>query len=297
MKPPLFSPSSVFWRVNREFAVGLAGPRAVLMQIAHPLVAAGVAEHSRFREARFGRLYRTALAATAITFCGEDFALRAIRSIDRRHAKVHGVLRETAGIYPSGTPYDANDPELKLWVLATITDSTLMAYERFVKPLSRSEREEFYRDSMTMNRLFGVPENLVPPTYDDFQAYMERMLKGDVIRVSGQAREIADALFAPSLSGCSLYAGSVVGIGLLPGRLQQEFGLPWSFRRERWLTRAAGLHSHARKFVPSVFCASPVATLSAILMSVSTAVAHRDADPLHDRVGSFSFVRRFLFRL
>src|SRR6187397_2583868 len=94
MKPSLFRPSSVFWRVNREMACALAGPRAVLMQIAHPLVAAGVTEHSRYRTARFGRLYRTAVAAAAITFCSEDLATRAIHSIDRKHLKVHGVLRK-----------------------------------------------------------------------------------------------------------------------------------------------------------------------------------------------------------
>src|SRR5215510_11159418 len=68
MGQPFFSPSSVFWRVNRELASGLAGPRAVLMQIAHPLVAAGVTEHSRFRQHRLARLYRTSVAAAAITF-------------------------------------------------------------------------------------------------------------------------------------------------------------------------------------------------------------------------------------
>src|SRR5438132_8446306 len=92
MGQPLFSPSSVFWRVNRELASGLAGPRAVLMQIAHPLIAAGVAEHSRFREHRFARLYRTSLAAGAITFGSRDFALRTVESINRIHCRFYGVL-------------------------------------------------------------------------------------------------------------------------------------------------------------------------------------------------------------
>src|SRR6185436_1240334 len=118
MSKPLFSPKSVFWRVNRELACGFAAPRAVLMQIAHPLGAAGVAEHSQFRKHRLARLYRTSLAAAAITFGSRDFALNAVRSINRKHQQVHGVLREQAGIFPAGTPYDANDPELKLWVLA-----------------------------------------------------------------------------------------------------------------------------------------------------------------------------------
>ena len=143
MSRPLFSPSSVFWRINREIASGFAGPRAVLMQIAHPLVAAGVAEHSQFRTHRFARLYRTSMAAAAITFGSREFALRAIRSINQRHQQVHGVLREQAGVFPAGTAYDANDPELKLWVMSTITDSTLLVYDRFVAPLSDHDRAEY----------------------------------------------------------------------------------------------------------------------------------------------------------
>src|SRR5947207_3992314 len=103
MGQPLFSPSSVFWRVNRELASGLAGPRAVLMQIAHPLIAAGVADHSRYQEHRFARLYRTSMAATAITFGSEAVALWAIESINKIHARVHGTLRTSAGVFPAGT--------------------------------------------------------------------------------------------------------------------------------------------------------------------------------------------------
>ena len=262
MKPSLFRSTSVFWRVNRELVVALAGPRAVLMQIAHPLVAAGVQNHSRYREARFGRLYRTAIAAAAITFCSEDLARRAIRSIDRKHLKVRGVLHREAGVFPAGTPYDANNPELKLWVLATITDSTLLVYDMFVKPLSMAEREEFYQESLLLTKLFGIPESIVPPTYRDFQSYMDAMLGGNIIQVSDSAREIADALFAPTLAGKALYAASVFGIGLMPSRLRQEFGIRWSPRRERWLQRSAHLHRRVRKYVPSIFCASPVATFS-----------------------------------
>ena len=243
----------------------LAGPRAVLMQIAHPLVAAGVAEHSRYRTARFGRLYRTALAAAAITFCSEDLATRAIRSIDGKHRQVHGVLSKPAGIFPAGTHYNANDPELKLWVLATITDSTLLAYELFVRPLSMTEREEFYQDSLLLTQLFAIPERIVPPAYRDFQAYMKNMLSGGTIQVSEAARDISNALFAPTLAGKAMYAGSIAGIGMLPDRLKAEFGLPWSPRRERWLNSGASIHRSVRKHVPSIFCASPVATFSELV--------------------------------
>ncbi len=262
MSQPLFSPSSVFWRVNREFASGLGGPRAVLMQIAHPLIAAGVADHSRFREHRLARLYRTSLAATAITFGSRDFALRAIRSINRRHREVHGALQSRVGVFSPGTPYDANDPELKLWVLGTIMDSTLLVYDLFVSPLSNTEREEYYRGIVALARLFGIPDHLVPDTYHDFQSYLNSMLESDVITVGASAREIADALFSPSVAGTLLYLGSAVGIGLLPERLQHEFGLRWSLRREVWLRRMAGLSRRTRQHVPSILCSSPIATVS-----------------------------------
>jgi uncharacterized protein (DUF2236 family) len=186
---------------------------------------------------------------------------------------VHGVLRRAAGIFPAGTPYDANDPELKFWVLATITDSTLLVYDLFVKPLSMSEREEFYRDSLILAKLFGIPDSMIPATYGDFQTYMKVMLSGDVIQVSDSALEIAHALFAPTLAGKALYAGSVVGIGLMPHRLKQEFGLPWSLRRERWLLRSAQIHSGVRKHIPSIFCASPVATFTELVSGVDRQLA------------------------
>ena len=262
MGQPLFSPSSVFWRVNRELASGLAGPRAVLMQIAHPLVAAGVAEHSRFRKHRLARLYRTSMAAAAITFGSREFALRAIRSVNQKHQQVHGVLKTQEGIFPAGTQYDANDPELKLWVLNTIVDSTLLVYELFVSPLSDDEREQYYRDSLLVARLFAIPECITPATYVEFRSYMSHMLEGNVITAADTAREIAGTLFSPSVEGRLLFLGSAIGIGLLPERLRHEFGFTWNERREFWLNRTAAASRRVRGRVPSILCSSPVATLS-----------------------------------
>ena len=268
MGRPLFSTSSAFWRINRELASGMAGPRAVLMQIAHPLIAAGVAEHSHFRVHRFARLYRTSMAAAAITFGSRKFALRVIRSINQRHQQVHGVLRAQAGVFPPGTPYDANDPELKLWVLSTITDSTLLVYDLFVSPLSDDARQQYYSDSLTVAKLFAIPDHLIPPTYLDFQSYMSGMLESDVITVSDTARDIARGLFSSSIEGTLLLLGSAIGIGLLPERLRWEFGFQWSRRRETWLCRMAALSRRVRGRLPSILCSSPMATLSHLRASV-----------------------------
>jgi uncharacterized protein (DUF2236 family) len=232
------------------------------MQIGHPLIAAGVAEHSQFRSHRFLRLYRTSLAAAAITFGSRAFALRTIRSINRKHERVHGVLRSQSGAFPEGTPYDANDPELKLWVMSTITDSTLLLYTLFVSPLSDDEREKYYRDSLTATRLFGVPDRITPPNYSEFRSYMREMLNSDRIKVSHQGREIARNLFSKSVGGMVTYAGSAIGIGLLPERLRKEFGFEWSGRRERWLRRVAFISRHTRAHVPTHLCSSPFATVA-----------------------------------
>jgi len=269
MGKPLFSPSSMFWRINRELSSGLAGPRAVLMQIAHPLIAAGVADHSGYREHRFARLYRTSMAAAAITFGSRDLALWAIESINKIHKRVHGTLPAAAGIFPAGTRYDANDPELKLWVLNTITDSTLLIYDQFVAPLSMDQRQEYYDDSLIVARLFDIPADLIPPTYSDFQFYMRRMLESDTVRVSDTGRTIARELFEPSIEGRLLFLGSAVGIGLLPERLRTEFNFDWNDRHDIWLSRFVRLSRRARGCLPSVLCSSPLATWSEFRALVS----------------------------
>jgi uncharacterized protein (DUF2236 family) len=266
MNPSFFSPKSVFWRVNREFACGLAAPRAVLMQIAHPLVAAGVAEHSEFSRHRFARLYRTSMAAAAITFGSRDFALRALRSVNQKHRAVHGVLKRDAGIFPAGTPYDANDPELKLWVLSTITDSTLLAYDTLVSRLSIEDRRQYYTDSLVAADLFGIPAGIVPQTYEAFVAYMDHMMNDGAIHVTDQARDIRRALFAKTPSGMMLFAGSAVGIALLPKRLRHEFGFSWKLEDWRWLKRIPRLCQSLRRYTPGILCANPAATASELLL-------------------------------
>lgn len=266
MSEPNFSHGSEFWRVNRELAVALAGPRAVLMQIAHPLIAAGVAEHSQFRRHRLSRLYRTSLAAAAITFGSRELATRTVRKIDRRHASVHGMLRETTGAFSAGTPYDARDPELMLWVLSTITDSALTLFETFVSPLSLDERGAYYRDSLRVAAQFGIPDEIVPRTYPEFERYMSSMLSSDVITVGSDAREIARALYRPSAMGLLLRVASAPGIGLLPEPVRRGFGFRRKESGEMWWQRAGRVSRRARRYVPSLLCTSPVATVSEWVM-------------------------------
>ena len=136
----------MLWRVNRESLTALAGSRALMMELAHPLIAAAVARHSNFRRDPLGRLYRTLRAANDLTFGDAAAARRAAHQIHRCHLRVEGMLSNGVGPLAEGTYYCANDPHLKLWVLATLIDSTLRVYNVFIRSLSPDETEGYYRD-------------------------------------------------------------------------------------------------------------------------------------------------------
>ncbi|MDX2168980.1 MAG: oxygenase MpaB family protein [Deltaproteobacteria bacterium] len=239
---PLFAADSVTRRVNREAVLLLGGGRALLMQIAHPLVAAGVAAHSHFERAPLQRLWRTLDLTLTIVFGSAAEALAAVRNIERRHAPVHGRLAAARGPFRRGTRYDANAPELQLWVHATLVDSALLAYQRFVAPLTAEEQARFYDESRRTARLFGIPAALIPSTLDDFRLYWRDMLRGPTLTVGPEARAIAAALLSPPLPfGLRQLAGAtrLFTIGLLPPRLRARYGYDWGPLRERTLDTAA----------------------------------------------------------
>src|SRR5438309_9228891 len=114
----LFGPGSVTWRVNREGVLLMGGGCALILQVAHPLVAAGVAEHSNYREEPWARLYRTLDMTTKITFGSTDLAEDTARKLRHVHGLIRGETTEPAGRFPAGTPYDARTPALTMWVHA-----------------------------------------------------------------------------------------------------------------------------------------------------------------------------------
>lgn len=145
-----FAPDSVIRRVgNTPVTPFLGGGTAVLLQVAHPLVAAGVADHSDYQHDLWPRLARTLRALYVITFGTKAEAERAGAAVQAAHAHVRGTTRSQLGSFPAGTPYSANDPELMLWVHATLVHASLSAYQRFEHELSRAEQESYYRDMVT----------------------------------------------------------------------------------------------------------------------------------------------------
>jgi len=262
----LFDPASVTWRVNREAAILLGGGRALLLQIAHPLVAAGVATHSRFREHPLARLWRTLDLMLTLVFADAARAIEAVRAIERVHARVRGVLDADVGRFARGTPYDASDPELLFWVYATLVDTAPRVYERFVGPLTAGERAAYYEESKIGARLFAVPEPLIPPTLERFEAYVDEMVRGDVLAVGVAARDVAASILRPPVPlalAPAFRAASFLAIGLLPPVLRERFRFAWSPGQERALRALAAATRAGLPFLPAFMRLMPHARRAA----------------------------------
>lgn len=224
----LFPDDSINRRINGEIALLLGGGRALLMQIAHPLVAEGVANFSNFRTDPLGRLWRTLELTLAITFAPAGHAMRSVREIERAHGKVHGALKEAVGPFPAGTTYHATDSELMFWVQATLIDSAILVYDRFVQPLSRAEREAYYEGGKQVARILGIEERHIPGDYDDFRDYLADMLEGDTLTVGPAGREVAEGVLFPKrppLLSEAVYPVRELTFELLPPVLRGRFGV------------------------------------------------------------------------
>jgi uncharacterized protein (DUF2236 family) len=227
-----FAPGSVIRRVgNTPVTPFLGGGAAVLLQVAHPLVAAGVAEHSDYEHDLWRRLARTLRALYLITFGTTEEAERAAAAVQAVHRFVNGTTTEELGRFPVGTRYSACDPELQLWVHATLVQTSLSAYELFERPLSSAERESYYREMATVARLFGVPDAVIPPTLVEFRAYFDEQIRGDTIAVTPIARRIAAVIMrAPLPVPLRLFAPAhrLATPAQLPQRLRHEYGFRWT---------------------------------------------------------------------
>ncbi len=218
--PGLYGPKSVAWRVNRERVLLLAGQRALVMQVAHPRIAAAVHAHSDFRTRPFRRLARTVTLSLDTVFGDTPSALGAIHRINQRHVGVRGP------------GYSAFDPDLLLWVWATLVDSSVAAYELFVAPLTDAEKDAFFEETKVVGRLLGTPDALMPPDWAALRAHVDDVVARE-LRVDETVRGVVrDTLYPPRafLPRPVFEAGVLVTSGLLPPPLRDALGLPWSPR-------------------------------------------------------------------
>ncbi|MEQ1574125.1 MAG: oxygenase MpaB family protein [Vicinamibacterales bacterium] len=252
----MLSPSPAH-RLNGERLVVLGWSRAILLQLAHPLIAAGVAEHSSFRAGRLSalsRLHHTVHAMLALTFgtAGErEHTLDVIRAIHRR---VHGTLGEPVGPFPAGTGYSAEDPELLLWVHATLLESIPMTYERLVGPLVPGDWDGFCEEAADTVVALGAPRDRVPTTHAALRSYVDERLRSGAIVVGPQAREIASLVLAPpvaaSLAAPLVGLNRLITMGLLPPGIRSQYGFRWDALKDRRFDRACRRLRTVRRWLP-----------------------------------------------
>jgi uncharacterized protein (DUF2236 family) len=192
----VFGPASVTWRVNREAAIFLGAGRALLLQLAHPWVAAAIAEHSRTLADPIGRFHRTFSITFTLVFGTLDQALRAARHLHQRHSAIQGVLPKAVGPFAAGAHYRANHVAALRWVYATLVESALMAHDLVLPAMAAQERELYYWESRRFAALFGVPASALAPDWTGFATYCEAMRQPDSLAVSDAARAIATEIFA-----------------------------------------------------------------------------------------------------
>jgi len=214
----LFGPDSIIWRVNRESAVTLAGTCAILMQFAHPKVAAGVRDHSSYQVDAAGRLRRTLDLTMAMVFGPRAVAMQAVRTINSRHRAVRGP------------GYSATDPQLLLWVQATLVYSAIHGYRALVGPLTDAEADQYYQDTKEIGVLLGVPREMYPAGVEAFEAYWHGMIDRREVEVGDDARRMSEVILHPEFRGVprmTFAPLAVITAGLLPPSLREGYGLKW----------------------------------------------------------------------
>jgi len=246
----LFPADSVARAVDREMFLLLGGAAALLLQVAHPLVAAGVAQHSRFREEPFARLHRTLDSTLTVVFGEPARARSALRRIDRRHASV-------AGTASGGEPYRAREPRLLLWVQATLVLTSVRLYELVLGPLGPERRERYWAETKPIAAALGIPEAMLPVRFADLEAFERAMLASDVVP-DATSCALAGPIRRPLPLPSALYAPlDALTSGLLPPPVRGPFGLRWR-RRERLLFRAVIVTVRAvRRIAPAALTVVP----------------------------------------
>ena len=169
-EPALLAPDSVQWRIYKNpIALGIGGIAAVLLEFAEPRIRSGVWDHSTYKADPIGRSRRTGLVAMLACYGPASSAKQVIGQVNRAHGKVKG---ET----PGGIRYRALDPVLLDWVAATASYGFLMAYDRFVHPLSDADKDRFMADGDAIGREFGARHT--PPTVAAFMDMMGELEPG-----------------------------------------------------------------------------------------------------------------------
>ncbi len=244
----LFGPKSMHWRLYREPGILLGSYRALLLQIAHPAVADGVHRYSSFKKDYLGRARRTFNQMNHLYFGDRSAALRTGIHLHRIHSNIKGTIAYAKDGISHKKLYCANDPELLLWVLATLIDTSFWAYEQACRPLSLSEKQQFYAESKRTALILGIPLEKYPADLDAFYRYVDQMLRSDVLRVDEKTQDLAKAILRPPCFPA--YLARTLAAAGLPPRWQRAYGLTYTKNQRRTYAFIRIITKFLRKITP-----------------------------------------------
>jgi uncharacterized protein (DUF2236 family) len=246
---------SVLRQVHEEHLVGLMyGQRALCIGALAPVNYVGTSLHSHAKLTPFNRLAHTGKAFEKIFFGSREEADRVLAYVDQLHQTVQGVIPQDAGPVPAGTPYSALDPPLMLWTVAVMADSAQRFYELLVRRLSDAEREQFWQDYLRFGKLFGLPREECPSSYQGFRDYYRGKLASQEMFLTDEARYIGYAtafeIPMPAVQQPGKRVHDLLMLGSLPRRVRELYGLSFTRPQQGGFAAAVQAIRTARRLMP-----------------------------------------------
>jgi uncharacterized protein (DUF2236 family) len=270
-------PDSITWTINREVLIVASWGRAILLQLAHPAIAAALDDHSSFRGSLLSgvrRMQSTIGAMLAITFGDDEQMIAAAARINTIHDRVRG-----AG-------YDAHDRELQRWVHATLLDSTLRTFESLVRRLTVEERDRYCLEAAVMEPLMGMPAGWLPRDAASLDGYMRAALDAGTLHVTPASRALARAVLYPPrwyVAWPAFRPTQLLTIGSLPPAVREAYGFAWSAADARALARWTRLLRAVRRLAPPLAREWPMSRRRDRPAAAAVVESRREADVLAPR--------------
>ncbi|OXM71585.1 oxygenase MpaB family protein [Amycolatopsis vastitatis] len=241
MAPPVVRGTAA-WKYFGDFRDVLLAGQVLVLQVAHPVVAAGVRDHSDYAEDPWTRLMRTGASLSIYVYGGPAGARVEATRLRELHRTFTGVA--------DGQRYSALDPGAYAWVHATLVKVPVDVQRFFGRPLGQSELDEYYAQMCDIGRLLGVRERELPPDWAAFERYYDSMVAGfggnpaidtlfETIRtVRKPAAWLRDPWWRP-VRDLQARGQRFLIRATLPPEFRERLGLPWTDRDQRRFTRFA----------------------------------------------------------
>jgi uncharacterized protein (DUF2236 family) len=245
------------WRIAADARQFAGSGYALLLQVMHPSVGAGVTQHSNFKEDPWGRLLRTLDYTSSVIYGGPELAWEMGRRVREMHKRIKGVR-------PDGERYHALEPGPYAWVHATLAEAIIRTHRLFCsQQLSTRAVDEFWLEWRRMGRLIGVRNDDLPESWPELLVYFDGMVERELENTEA-AQDVLTSLLdpaAPPLPGVhegiwqvvrwpSTKAAWLATVGLLPPILRERLGVDWGLRKERSFRLLARMARASRPLMP-----------------------------------------------